>query len=361
MTAQRKAKSTSESKSLKCQNPKVKAALEDFKKAHAEVLQVGCKMLFKAKEAGEILLRLEKLCGFKKHWHLFLWLELQPEENIGSKISKTTFYGYVNVAERWNEIAEKVGGKVSALGWTNAVKMLAKPKEDPKPPEGWEEKDGCYFKGDFCLKPDGAGHWRVVKGDKEQGGCDTLKVAAAKADELAYEVPPVDRRIVPHPAPAQDATLEQWEAVADGCWQWETYQIKDKGKGEPRFLLYANGKRIGNAASLDEAKGKVEAWDVGGEEEEQEEVLDADPCPDEPSGLPGLTRRDFEEIQGEDDPPPPEPEAPRPTHSFKGGHRFRVEDDRLTCLDGNGHVIIVATENALPAQLKEALALWEGK
>jgi hypothetical protein len=100
-----------------------------------------------------------------------------------------------------------------------------------------------------------------------------------------------------------------------------------------------------------------------GDEEEVQEARGPDQWLDEPSGLPGITRQDIEEIVGTDDPSPPEPEAPRPTHIFTGCNRFRLENDsRLTCLTGNGHVItLVARCNTLPDQLKEALALWEGK
>jgi ParB-like chromosome segregation protein Spo0J len=124
----------------------------------------------------------------------------------------------------------------------------------------------------------------------------------------------------------------------------------------------ARKRRLAKAPSLDEPKAKVEARDKG-EEEGQQEAFGLDESLDEPSGLPGVTRADIEEIVGKDDSSPPEPEAARPTHIYRGCDHLRLESaSRLTCLDGNGHVITwVVQGNTLADQLKEALDQWEGK
>src|SRR5262249_42797518 len=155
------------------------------------------------------------------------------------------------------EIVDKSGGKVDSLGWDRAVKMLAKPKEDSKPPEGWEEKDGCYFKGEFCLKPDGGGYWRVLQGAEGRCGCDSLKHAANRADELAYCTPP-DERTAKHRA-AQEAQVEKW-IESGGAWTRGTYKIVNMKRGEAPFVIYTNGTFVGNSRTLDEAQAKIEAW-----------------------------------------------------------------------------------------------------
>lgn len=126
----------------------------------------------------------------------------------------------------------------------------------------------------------------------------------------------------------------------------------------------ARKRRLPKAPSIDEPKAKAEVKARGKSEEERlQEAFGLDESLDEPSGLPGITRADVEEIVGKDDPSPPEPEAPRPTHIFMGCDHFHLDNDsRLTCLDGNGHVItLIGQDKTLADKLKEALDLWEGK
>ncbi len=124
----------------------------------------------------------------------------------------------------------------------------------------------------------------------------------------------------------------------------------------------ARKRRQRNTPSLDEDKFNVEARDKG-EEEGLQEAFGLDESLDEPSGLDGITLADLEEIVSKDDPSLPEPEAPRPTHIYRGCDHLRLESaSRLTCLDGIGHAITwVVQGNNLADQLKAALDLWEGK
>lgn len=123
----------------------------------------------------------------------------------------------------------------------------------------------------------------------------------------------------------------------------------------------ARKRRRRSASSLDEPKAKVEAWDKG-EEKGLEEAFGLDESLDEPSGLAGITRADLEEIVGKDDPSPPEPEAPRPTHLFTDCNHFRVDNaSRLTCLDGNGHFVSLGVQGNMVDKLQEAIDLWRGR
>jgi ParB-like chromosome segregation protein Spo0J len=124
----------------------------------------------------------------------------------------------------------------------------------------------------------------------------------------------------------------------------------------------ARKRRLPKAPSLDEAKAEVEAKDKG-EEKGLQEAFGLDESLDEPSGLAGITRADLEEIVGKDDPSPPEPAAPRPSHLFSGCGHIRVDNaSRLTCLDGNGHIVSWSVQgNTLVDQLKNAIAQWESK
>jgi hypothetical protein len=79
---------------------------------------------------------------------------------------------------------------------------------------------------------------------------------------------------------------------------------------------------------------------------------------DETSGQAGVSREHQKRTAANDEPEPPPPAI----HITTGCKRFRIEtDNRLTCLDGNGHLItLVAEKKDLAKQLKEALADWEG-
>jgi hypothetical protein len=72
----------------------------------------------------------------------------------------------------------------------------------------------------------------------------------------------------------------------------------------------------------------------------------------------GVTLADLEKNGGKDEPEPP----PFAIHINIGCKRFRIEaESRLTCLDGNGHLItLVAKNKDIAKQLKDALSTWEG-
>jgi hypothetical protein len=72
----------------------------------------------------------------------------------------------------------------------------------------------------------------------------------------------------------------------------------------------------------------------------------------------GVTLADLETNGGKDEPEPP----PFAIHINIGCKRFRIEaESRLTCLDGNGHLItLVAEDKDIAKQLMDALSAWEG-
>jgi hypothetical protein len=83
------------------------------------------------------------------------------------------------------------------------------------------------------------------------------------------------------------------------------------------------------------------------------EAADADP-----SGLEVIAHDLPKKVGGKGEPEP----LPPAIHITTGCRGFRIEAvNRLTCLDGNGHLVtLVAESKDIAKQLKDALAIWEG-
>jgi hypothetical protein len=101
------------------------ALVQKFAKAHIAFERTFCKALQYAKEAGEILLKLQSQTGLKGV-ALFAYVR----EQARLEVSDRSFYLYQRIASRWNELQVVAGNELSEMSLTQAVKLLQGPKED---------------------------------------------------------------------------------------------------------------------------------------------------------------------------------------------------------------------------------------
>jgi hypothetical protein len=108
-------------------------------------------------------------------------------------------------------------------------------------------------------------------------------------------------------------------------------------------------------AAITPPKGKSESHDGKPHKGKKSvaEAADADPC-----ALEVIAHDLPKKVVGKGEPEP----LPPAIHITTGCKRFRIEaDNRLTCLEGNGHLVtLVAESKDMAKQLKDALSTWEG-
>jgi hypothetical protein len=319
----------------------IKNALAVFKDAQIELLRLDYRKLFIAKKVGEALVPLLEIPDLDSNRAITRLLH-----RAGYQVSTRTVDDYIFVATHWDDIVKAVGDQLEQTGYKKAIRMAREQAKlltsVPTSDGSTEIKPQVFQKSTIVISPD-EGEWGVYADDQFFCRCDKLEVAKQHGEarlRAAHEA---------RPPKAQPADMSHEPAVWPGT---ALERFADPGMEraqEPPPGWAAKGS--GNYVTPPEAQ------DAG---HEHRDDLAAD---DEPSSLDGITRRDIEEIVGPDEPEPPEPDLPRPAHIFTDCERFRLENgSRLTCLDGNGHAItLVARGATLPGELRNALALWEGR
>jgi hypothetical protein len=109
--------------------------IQKFVKAHVAFQRTFCKALQHAKDAGEMLLKLQVKTGLKGPA-----LFAQVREQAKVSVSDRSCYLYQRIASRWNELQVVAGDDLTDLSLSQAVKLLQQAKEE-KPVQSAERKD----------------------------------------------------------------------------------------------------------------------------------------------------------------------------------------------------------------------------
>jgi hypothetical protein len=103
--------------------------IQKFAKAHDAFSGAFCKSLWFAKGGGEILLTLQATTGLKGA-KLFAYVRKHAKRSISDR----SFFLYLRIASRWNELLLKAGDKLTEMTLSQAIKLLQQSK-DEKPPQ----------------------------------------------------------------------------------------------------------------------------------------------------------------------------------------------------------------------------------